>query len=134
MLTSTPARALLAAALFSAAVALADAPPWKVPAAALKGLKNPVTAAGKDASVQRGQTFFAKECAGCHGDGGKGNGPDGIYFNTPPADLTLPGVAAQSDAELFAKITAGRGDMKGAEKTLDAAQRWDVVNYLRTLK
>lgn len=126
----TPASILLLCGLASAALA----EPWTVPASALKGLKNPVAAKDKAASVERGKALFAKECAGCHGETGKGDGPDAAYFNTAPADLASAPVTKQSDAELFVKITQGKGDMKAYEKQLDAAKRWDLVNAVRALK
>ena len=113
---------------------LLSSTPWILPAADLKGLKNPVPAAQKKASIERGQALYVTECTGCHGPGGKGDGPDGMYFTTPPTDLTSKAVQSQADAVLFEKLTQGRGDMKGYEKTYDAAQRWDLVNATRALK
>lgn len=113
---------------------LLAATPWLAPPEALEGLKNPVPAAQKKASLERGQALYAKECAGCHGPQGKGDGPDGMYFTTAPSDLTAPAVRKQSDAELFWKLSQGRGDMKAYEKVYDAAQRWDLVNAVRALK
>ncbi|MDP1821632.1 MAG: cytochrome c [Archangium sp.] len=121
-------------ALFLLWLAAAPLPAWKVPPAALKGVKNPVPAVAKAASVERGQVLYAKECSSCHGALGKGDGPDGMYFTTPPSDLTAPTVKQQSDAELFVKLTQGRGDMKSYEKVLDAAQRWDLINAVRAMK
>ncbi len=127
--------ALLAACVSCLAVtALADTAPWKIPPAALKGVKNPVAAKDKAASVERGKALYAKECAGCHGDTGKGDGPDAAYFNTAPKDLSSDEVTKQSDAELFVKITQGKGDMKATEKLFDAKQRWDLVNAVRALR
>ena len=51
--------------------AILSATPWEVPAAALKGLKNPVAPKQLAASIERGRTLYAKECAGCHGPAGK---------------------------------------------------------------
>lgn len=113
---------------------LLSSTPWIIPAAALKGLKNPVPAAQKEASVERGQALYLTECAGCHGPTGKGDGPDGMYFTTAPSDLTAKDVQRQADAVLFMKLTQGRGDMKGYEKVYDDAQRWDLVNAVRALK
>lgn len=108
--------------------------PWTAPPAALQGLRNPVAAAARPASVERGRALYAKECASCHGVKGAGDGPDGLYFTTPPTDLTAPAVKKQGDAVLFWKLSTGRGDMKAYEPTLDAAQRWDLVNAVRALK
>lgn len=118
-----------------ALLCLAAAPtPWTVPPEALKELKNPVAAAELPASLERGRALYSKECVSCHGAKGQGDGPDGLYFTTPPSNLTSPAVAKQSDAELFFKITQGRGDMKAYQQVYDAAQRWDLVNAVRALK
>jgi mono/diheme cytochrome c family protein len=61
---------------------------WTVAPAALKDLKNPVAAADLPASIERGRALYGKECASCHGPQGKGDGPDGLYFTTPPSNLT----------------------------------------------
>lgn len=108
------------------------AAPWTIAPAELKGLKNP--SAKQAASVTRGQALYVKECAGCHGEQGKGDGPDGAYFTTAPSDLTTRAVQDQGDAVLFLKLTRGRGDMKAYEMVYDAAQRWDLVNAVRALK
>jgi mono/diheme cytochrome c family protein len=115
------------------AVALAQQPsgPWVLSPADLKGVKNPVAKAAKAESATKGAEVYKAQCASCHGDTGKGDGADGAYFLPPPSDLTN---AKQSDAELFVKITKGRGNMTAFEKKLDPAQRWDVVNFVKTLK
>ena len=101
-----------------------SATPWDVPPAAIKGLKNPVAPKQLAASLERARPLYTKECAGCHGPAGKGDGPDGLYFTTPPTDLTSSAVKKQSDAVLFFKLAQGRGDMKGYEKVYDADTRW----------
>ena len=115
-------------------LALLSSTPWDVPPAALKGLKNPVAPKQLAASIERGRTLYAKECASCHGPAGKGDGPDGLYFSTPPTDLTSPAVKKQVDAVLFLKLAQGRGDMKGYEKVYDTETRWDLINAVRALK
>lgn len=115
-------------------VVFGDPAPWVIDANALKGVVNPVTAAKRAASIERGQVLFARECSACHGARGKGDGPDGLYFTTTPTDLTAPAVTKQGDAVLFVKLRQGRGDMKGYEKIYDATQRWDLVNAMRALK
>ena len=126
---------LRAAPLFLlSAVVLAEPAAWVLDAKALKGVVNPVSAAKRAASIERGQALYAKECSSCHGALGKGDGPDGLYFTTRPSDLTAPTVTKQSDAVLFVKLGQGRGDMKAYEKVYDATQRWDLVNAMRALK
>jgi mono/diheme cytochrome c family protein len=114
-------------------LALFTVTPWEVPPAAIQGLKNPVPAKLLAASLERGRALYAKECAGCHGAEGRGDGPDGLYFSTKPSDLTTAEVKKQSDAVLFFKLAQGRGDMKAYEKVYDAPTRWDLINAVRAL-
>jgi mono/diheme cytochrome c family protein len=50
-----------------------------------------------------------------------------------PLDWSSPAVQRDTDGELFWKITNGRGAMP-AWKQLPETERWQIVNYIRTLK
>lgn len=102
---------------------------WEVPPSA-DAVKNPVPAAAE--SIARGKQIYEKNCLACHGDTGKGDGPAAAALQTRPGDLGDPEMWKRSDGNLFYKITAGRGSMKGFATKLSDAQRWDVVNYIRT--
>ena len=113
-------------------VVLTQAPtPWVIPAAELKGVKNPTSKTELPASITKGAAIYKAECASCHGDTGQGDGADGLYYTPPPSKLVG---LKQSDAELFVKVTKGRGNMTAYESKLEVAQRWAVVNFLNTLK
>jgi len=104
---------------------------WKAPEAAKK-LKNPIP---KDAnSINRGKRIFRSRCAVCHDLMGHGNGPGSKALTPKPKDLTLPLIQNQTDGEIFWKISKGRNDMIKWEPILTEKQRWDLVNYIRTLK
>src|SRR3982751_1534682 len=49
-------------------------------------LKNPVAADAT--SIAAGKQLYDKQCAGCHGDSGKGDGAMGEELNTKPANLS----------------------------------------------
>jgi mono/diheme cytochrome c family protein len=68
----------------------------------------------------------------CHGDKGKGNGSAAIALNPNPADWTSKRIQAESDGEIFWKITKGRGPMP-PWRHLPENDRWAVVRYIRTL-
>jgi mono/diheme cytochrome c family protein len=94
---------------------------WEAPSSAA-GRQNPVPA--DRTSVAEGKALFDRYCASCHGMKGKGNvGPD----------LAVPGVQNQTDGAVFWKISQGRPPMPSFEDVLTAHQRWDLVNYTRTL-
>jgi len=95
---------------------------------------NPVPA--DDASVGRGAELFHINCTACHGADGKGDGPVAAFLkNKKPADLTSPAVQFLSDGAIFMVITNGRpGAMPALNENLTVRERWDVVNFIRTLK
>lgn len=134
----TRSSSLIAGALGAAVViagALAQdtktgADEWVAPARAAKK-KNPI--ALDDASRAKGMAVYVKECASCHGNKGKGDGPAVKDLEKRPEDLTLPKTLNQTDGALFWKLTEGRKPMASYEKTLSEDDRWHVINYLRTL-
>lgn len=107
--------------------------PWKAPDSA-KSIKNPVEASKQIVSGKKGKKVFQTNCIVCHGNLGKGDGPGGKSINPKPADLTSAKVQSQTDGEIFWKITNGRGPMIKWEPVIPEAQRWDLVNYIRSLK
>jgi mono/diheme cytochrome c family protein len=96
--------------------------------------ENPTEA--DDASVSRGAELFAINCAQCHGATGEGNGPVAPFLvNFKPANLTSDVVQSKSDGSMFLTISEGlEGRMPALNENLTVSERWDVVNYLRTLK
>ncbi len=113
----------------------ADSIPIEGPAyiAGMGAPVNPVTA---DAvSISRGKELFSIDCELCHGPQGKGNGPISNYIQNKPADLTGLGVQSLSDGAIFLVISTGvPGKMPALNENLTVRERWDVVNYVRTLK
>jgi mono/diheme cytochrome c family protein len=95
---------------------------------------NPVAA--DDASISRGAELFAINCKMCHGETGKGDGPIAPFLvNFKPADLTSPLLKAMSDGAIFLTISQGVPDrMPALNENLTVRERWDVVNYVRTLQ
>jgi mono/diheme cytochrome c family protein len=85
-------------------------------------------------SIQRGEVLFSIDCALCHGRTAKGNGSLSAYFSPPPADLTGDSVKAMSDGDIFQVITEGRGLMPSIAENLSVNERWDVINYVRSLE
>ena len=103
---------------------------WKAPARAAKK-KNPVAA--DDKSIARGRAVYARECQACHGDSGRGDGPKARELEKHPGNLADPKMWDQTDGALFWKTTEGKKPMPTFEKLLKDEERWDVVNYTRTL-
>jgi mono/diheme cytochrome c family protein len=94
---------------------------------------NPIEA--DEVSVERGRILFSVNCTQCHGPTGEGNGPIAPFLvNKKPANLTSQVTQDKSDGTLFVTISAGLpGAMPALNENLSVRDRWDVVNYLRTL-
>ena len=94
--------------------------------------KNPL--AGNTAVLQDAHKLYVSMCAPCHGYKGRGNGPVAGVLTTRPADHSSSAIQSESDGSLYWKITNGRGPMQSYKANLTDAQRWALVNYIRTLK
>ena len=109
---------------------------WPAPAEAASST-NPVKDRANAAQI--GRELYLQRCADCHGREGKGNG----YLSTQlkrdgksitPTNLASQMVQANTDGELFWKITNGRSPMPANRVRFDDEQRWYIVTYLPTLK
>lgn len=110
---------------------------WELPEDADK-TKNPTPATAE--SIERGKALYLDQAKGncifCHGETGAGNEANFPKLRRKPADLTnKERMTSMTDGELFWKITKGiQGIMPAGERRMKTeAERWDVVNYVRTL-
>jgi cytochrome c6 len=78
-----------------------------------------------------GATLFKSKCAACHGADGTGNTPVAKAMHIP--DLTSAAVQKQTDAELTAAITNGKGSMPAYKDKLSAEQIKETVGFIREL-
>ena len=95
---------------------------------------NPI--APDNQSIAAGQAIYTKNCLRCHGVSGKGDGPDGLFLNPRPADLTKHGVpGVHTDAQLFDWITNGLPGtrMPAWKDKISDTNRWNLINYIRYL-
>ncbi|HEX5414075.1 MAG TPA: copper resistance protein CopC [Chloroflexota bacterium] len=85
-------------------------------------------------SIADGQQVYAQNCLACHGPGARGDGPLAATINPRPSDLVVH-VPQHTDAELEAWIADGfpGSAMPAWKDKLTEQQRWDVLNYLKTL-
>lgn len=103
---------------------------WIAPPEAKK-LANPLKENAN--ATEAGKKLFQKQCYICHGTKGKGDGVAGMSLNPRPANLTSDKFQSQTDGEIFWKTTTGRNSMPSYKNTLSEEQRWQLVNYIRTL-
>ncbi|HLZ73027.1 MAG TPA: CopD family protein [Dehalococcoidia bacterium] len=95
-------------------------------------VQNPVPS--DERSVGAGKAIYAQNCVVCHGSTGHGDGPGAAALNPKPLDLTVH-VGLHPDGQLFDWISNGiqRTAMPAWKDKLTVQQRWDLLNYLRTL-
>lgn len=94
---------------------------------------NPVPA--DEVSIGRGENLYQINCVMCHGASGEGNGQIAALLANKPANLTLDVTQNKSDGTLFLTLTNGvPGRMPPMVENLTVRDRWDMVNYIRTLK
>lgn len=107
-----------------------QSPEWIAPDMA-RNKKNPIPV--NDASLAAGKALYTTNCYNCHGKKGKGDGPKSADIPISPKDFTKEQFQKQSDGSLFWKISEGRKPMPSFKKDLTDDQRWQVINYVRTL-
>lgn len=107
---------------------LSDQDRWDVVAYALSLSASPETLA-------QGKEVFQANCANCHGEQGKGDGPEAANLADQPIDFTaLPALANATGDELFQVISQGAApSMPAFADTLTDEERWAAVDYLRAL-
>lgn len=96
-------------------------------------LKNPLLPTV--ANQRRGQVIFNRVCIACHGEHAEGDGPivGPDLFPAPPS-LHSKLARAFKDGHIFHVITRGQKKMPSYADTLEPAERWAVVHYVRTLQ
>ena len=112
-----------------------ESEPWIAPARAARK-QNPIPADAK--SVAQGKELFAIGCLPCHGPAGKGDGPAAPTLERNgapirPGNLSNSKLWEQTDGTLFGKIGEGKSPMPSLQETWSDEQRWQIVNYVRTL-
>ena len=90
--------------------------------------------------LQGGKALFDRQCATCHGPGGRGDGPSAAAFATKPSDLADGRLMNPLPDEFLVNVIRHGGPAEGLaptmppfEKFLDAQQTRHVVAYVRSL-
>ncbi len=104
------------------------------------GTGDPVNPIATDkVSVERGRLLYSVTCIQCHGPEGQGDGNVGFALVNKPANLTSDIVIAKTDGSMFLTITNGvtinkQIRMPALNENLTVRDRWDVVNFIRSLQ
>jgi len=124
---------LLLVAIFGAgAVAIVFSVSGWIVSSPGKKLQNPVPPT--EQAVDDGMFNYMKHCQSCHGQDGDGNGQRAENLSIKPADFTNASLMSEhTDGELYWQITHGRPPMPGFESKLTDQERWELVDYIRSL-
>ncbi|HTQ59504.1 MAG TPA: cytochrome c [Candidatus Solibacter sp.] len=123
--------ALLALICLTVAIAIYQSQEWKIPEAA-KLRKNPIPSS--PAALASAKAIYLDKCANCHGQTGKGDGPDAAsYYPTPASLADAKRMSGVTDGEIFYQITRGRKPMPSFKNRLTEEQRWQLVLFVRSL-
>ena len=122
---------LLAAISISVVIAIYQNRPWKIPEEA-KLRRNPLESSPQALAAAR--VVYLDKCVQCHGETGKGDGPDAaMYYPSPASLIDAKHMSGVTDGELFYEISQGREPMPSFKKRLTEEQRWQLVLYVRSL-
>lgn len=87
-------------------------------------------------TIQAGEQLFLLNCASCHGDTGKGDGPVSSALTPKPSDLALV-ASSVDDAYLYWRIAEGgagvRSSMPAWKSILTEEEIWKGVAFIRNL-
>jgi mono/diheme cytochrome c family protein len=86
------------------------------------------------ASIADGKKMYVTQCAMCHGAGGDGKGDLAADMNLKLHDYRdSDSLKDRTDGELFYILSKGKGDMPSEEDRLTSSERWNLINYIRSL-
>jgi mono/diheme cytochrome c family protein len=85
-------------------------------------------------ALVRGRERFDIYCAPCHGRAGYGDGMIARRGFPAPSSLHSPRLRAAPDSHFYQVITDGYGVMYPYADRINAADRWAIVAYIRSLQ
>ena len=90
-------------------------------------------------AIARGAHLYTRHCAACHGDDGRGEGPQAAGLTRWPPTFVGPLLGRRADGELFWHIANGMRDANGRQtmpafaRQFDDAATWAVIDYIKAL-
>lgn len=90
-------------------------------------------------AIARGAARYTRECAACHGDAGRGDGPRAAALVRWPPTVVGPLLGHRLDGELFWRVLHGMHARDGAQTMpgfgarLTDADAWAILDYLKVL-
>lgn len=85
-------------------------------------------------SVEAGRALYQANCAACHGVDARGGGPQAGTTAVRPPSLVSGHLGSHADGDIFYWISNGLpGGMPVWKTTLTDTERWELVDYLRSI-
>jgi mono/diheme cytochrome c family protein len=138
-MANTPASRRLGKVFFVAALTLAamslvfaarEKRTWNIPDDA-KQRKNPQQFSPE--ALRAARELYLDNCAQCHGEHGKGDGPEATMHDPLPADLSNRKFNdGLTDGEIFYQISEGKKPMPAFKRRFTEEQRWQLVFLVRS--
>jgi len=84
-------------------------------------------------ALAAGRSLYQDKCTQCHGQTGKGDGPDAAsYYPSPTSLVDAHHMNSVTDGEIFYQISEGRKPMPAFKRKLTEEQRWQLVLHVRS--
>jgi mono/diheme cytochrome c family protein len=91
---------------------------------------NPVDVS--EASLGAGKALYETHCASCHGNKGKGDGPEASALPKPPTQLATAQREWSDGVFHIRMIGSPKNGMPSFKQTLTETERWQVIRYVRS--
>ncbi len=86
-----------------------------------------------ESSVAEGRKLYGYQCAMCHGEKGDGKSELAESMKLAMKDYSDPAALKElTDGALFYIIEKGKGKMPSQEGRMNATQKWNLINYIRS--
>lgn len=82
-----------------------------------------------DETIKKGEELFNNNCKSCHGNPGKKNF---IPLTPSPGDPASGEYQAQTDGEMFYRISTGKPPMPSFKTMLTDIDKWNIISYIRS--
>ncbi|MHC4377197.1 MAG: c-type cytochrome [Planctomycetota bacterium] len=86
-----------------------------------------------EAHLSAGSELYGRECASCHGEAGRGDGPGAVDVEGGVPSFVDGRISGQTDGALFYKLSTGRDSMPGYRQSMTEEELWQLVQALRQI-